>query len=213
MKEFAAILLAGGKSVRMGQDKAGLKIGDRTLLERTLQVLRPVASKTVVMLNSRQKIPDISAEFRDRAVVGRDSRSQQGPLQGIIDALPLLPPEAEYIYVVTCDLPYLTSDWLKTMRHSLDSTVDVVHAVDEAITNPLLALYRKRVLLRAPQILASKHRRPIKLWDGQRLVGIIPPENSPLVCKDINTPEDLKRARDYFSDTNRTNRAPIPKKR
>jgi len=126
---------------------------------------------------------------------GRDSCYEQGPLQGIADALPLLPDQIENIYVVTCDLPYLTEVWLTSMKEAFTEEVDVVHAVDDGITNPLLALYRKKVLVRAKELLDDNQRRPIRLWDGFRLVGMSPPPDDPMVCKDINTPEEFQQAK------------------
>ncbi len=200
MNQFSAILLAGGQSTRMGEEKTGMVLGGRTLLERSLDSLVPVVSSIALMLNQKQQIPIIPPAFSSRIQIGRDTQPRQGPLQGIADALPFLPVDAKYIYVVTCDLPYLTSDFLISMRQEMTTEVDVVHAKDENITNPLLALYRKKVLMRAPSILASGRKRPIMLWEGQQLAALCPPAHAPLVCRDINTQEELAEARRRFSD-------------
>jgi len=194
MEHFAAILLAGGESLRMGKNKASMLIDGQTLLERTLSILDPVVSHIIVMLNPHQSIPPVQRSFAEKTKFGRDSRRKQGPLQGIADGLPLIPDNIDCVFVVTCDLPYLTTEWLSSMKAALVEEIDVVHAVDEGITNPLLALYRRKVLLNADKLLADKQYRPIRLWDGFRLVGLSPPSDNPKVCKDVNTPEEFMNA-------------------
>lgn len=202
--KLAAILLAGGISTRMGKEKATLKIGGQTILERTLNILSSLVFQTVVMMSKDQEIPAFLTNFAEKVVVGRDSRPQKGPLQGIVDALPLLPPESEFIYLVACDLPYLNAEWLGSMQQKMSSEVDVVHAVDEGITNPLLALYRKEVLENASYVLHSGHPRPLNLWEGKRLTGITAPSHQHLVCKDANTPEDFAEALSYYKHQNQS---------
>ena len=183
----------------MGKNKAEMEICGKTLLERTLEIMEPVVNKMVVMLNPTQAEPVVRGTVANMISFGRDSRQKQGPLQGIADALPLLPEQIENIFVVTCDLPYLTEEWLISMKEAFTEDVDVVHAVDDGITNPLLALYRKKVLWRANDLLADNQRRPIRLWDGFRLVGMSPPPDDPMVCKDINTPEEFQQAKRALS--------------
>ena len=202
MEPYAAILLAGGQSLRMGETKSEMKIGRHTLLERTIRVLAPVVNQIVIMLNPSQAVPKITGLLSDKISFGRDSVQKRGPLQGIADALPLLPDDVDRIYVVTCDLPYLTEDWLKSMKDAFKEGVDVVHAVDDNITNPLLALYRREVLMKAKKLLDSNQRRPIRLWDGFQLVGLSAQPDNPMVCKDINTPGEFELAKQALSIPN-----------
>ena len=197
-KQYGAILLAGGLSSRMGQDKASLEIGGQTMLERLLLVLRPIVAETVVMRAPGQILPRVAKELQDWIRVGWDSVEKRGPLQGIVDALPLLSSEIDKVFLLTCDLPYLTGEWLQTMRDIMTDEYDLVCTEEDNITNPLLALYRRPVLEPAAKLLAEGKRRPLLLWDGWRMARLSSPEETPWICKDVNTPDEFKKAKTYF---------------
>jgi len=142
-KQYGAILLAGGLSSRMGRDKASLEIGGQTMLERLLLILRPLVAETVVMRAQGQILPRISRELQDWIKLGTDSVAERGPLQGIVDALPLLSSEVDKVFLLTCDLPYITEEWLQTLSDIMTDEYDLVCTEEGNITNPLLALYRR----------------------------------------------------------------------
>jgi len=154
-KHYGAILLAGGQSSRMGQDKAALEIEGQTMLERLLVTLRPLVAETVVIRAAGQTLPRISQELKAWIKLGWDAEEGRGPLQGIVDALPLLSLEIDKVFLLTCDLPYLTAEWLQTLRDIMTDEYDIVCTEEDKITNPLLALYRRPVLEPAAQLLAS----------------------------------------------------------
>ncbi len=201
MNEHGAILLAGGQSSRMGRDKAGLQIGGQTLLERLIRTVSPLVSHIVTMLSFEQKLPFIPPTLRNLIDAGRDSKAGQGPMRGIVDALPLLSSNVNIVFVLTCDLPYLTTAWLMTMQQSLSRDIDIVCADNNGFINPLIAVYRKDVLSRAPDILASGQRSCLALLNEQSLIRLPAPPNNPLVCQDINTPEEYQEALRNLSAT------------
>ena len=195
---YGAILLAGGMSSRMGRDKASLVIDGCTMLERLLFILRAFVAETVVMRAPGQTLPQISQELKNWICFSRDSLAEQGPLQGIVDALPLLSSEIDKVFILTCDLPYLTGEWLQTLDDILTSEYDIVCSEEDNITNPLLALYRRPVLKMGTKLLAEGNRRPILLCDGWRMVSVSAPKETPWICQDTNTPEEYKEAQAYF---------------
>ena len=203
MKElFGAILLAGGLSSRMGQDKASLEIEGQTLLERLLFILHSIVDEAVVVRAPGQSIPSINKELETWIKVGWDSVSGRGPLQGIVDALPLLDPKIEKIFILTCDLPYLTSDWLQTLRDVMTEEYDIICTEENNITNPLLGIYRRPVLEPAAKIISNGGRRPLLLWNGWRMAKLSCPEETPWICKDTNTPLEFKNAKKFFKKIN-----------
>ena len=201
-KLFGAILLAGGLSSRMGQDKASLEIEGQTLLERLLSILYPIVEETVVVRAPGQTIPRINKELETWIKVGWDSVSGRGPLQGIVDALPLLDPKIEKIFILTCDLPYLTSDWLQTLRDVMSEEYDIVCTEENNITNPLLGIYRRPVLEPAAKIISDGGRRPLLLWNGWRMAKLSSPKETPWICSDANTPLEFQNAKNYFKKIN-----------
>ena len=197
-KQYGAILLAGGLSTRMGNDKASLEIEGQTLLERLLLILRPLVSETVLVRAQGQSIPRITEELKNWIKVGWDSVSGQGPLQGIVEALPLFGPNIKIIYLLSCDLPNLTTEWLQTLKDILTDEYDIICTEEDNIKNPLLAIYRRPVLESAEKILSSGKHRPLFLWEGWRLGVLSAPKETPWICKDANTPEEFQKAKDYL---------------
>ena len=184
----------------MGTDKAKLILGGKCILEGILQAARQVSSRIVIMRTSGQDLPEMPASLLDQVRVAHDRVEGQGPLQGIADALVHFPEQTEQVFVLTCDLPYLSVQWLQTLESSLTDEWDAVCTLSEGIANPLLALYRWPVLLRAPVLLQTGQRRPIALWEGWRIRHLEVSSESPLVVRDMNTPDDYARARQYFNE-------------
>ncbi len=109
------VVLAGGQSRRMGRDKALLRLEDgRTLLERTVRVLRTVGLDNVLLSVSS---PERALALREAAPavaalpVVADDAPGRGPLGGLVAALRARPGHA--VLLVACDLPHLDSHALR----------------------------------------------------------------------------------------------------
>ena len=178
-EKYGAIVLAGGRSSRMGKDKASLKISGKSMIERLLLELSPIVSQVVVIKAPGQTIPNIPKELKDRTLVGWDSVKDLGPLQGIVDALPLLNSEIDKVFLLTCDLPYITTNWFQTLKDVMTDEFDMVCTEENEIINPLLAIYRRPVLEPASKLLAEGKSRPIYLWEGWRMAHLSAPKETP----------------------------------
>ncbi len=88
-ENYGAIILAGGQSSRMGKDKASLEISGKSMVERLLLELSPIVAEIVLIRAPGQSIPNIPVELENRTLIGWDSVKDRGPLQGIVDGLPL----------------------------------------------------------------------------------------------------------------------------
>ena len=200
-EKYGAIILAGGRSSRMGKDKASLKISGKSMIERLLLELSPIVAQVVVIRAPGQTIPNIPKELKDRTLVGWDSVKDRGPLQGIVDALPLLNSEIDKVFLITCDLPYITTNWFQTLKDVMTDEFDMVCTEENEIINPLLAIYRRPVLEPASKLISEGKRRPISLWEGWRMARLSAPNETPWICRDVNTPEEFKKAKTYFANT------------
>ena len=202
MKEqYGAIILAGGQSSRMGKDKASLEISGKSMVERILFKLSPLVDEVVVIRAPGQNMPSIPEELKDKIRVGWDSVKGRGPLQGIVDALPLLNSTIDKVFILTCDLPYITTEWLQTLKDVMTDEFDFVCTEENEIDNPLLAIYRRPVLEPASKLLSEGQRRPISLWEGWRMARLSAPEETPWICRGVNTPEEFKEAQNYIRNT------------
>tara|TARA_B100000945_G_C20258350_1_gene538028 strand:- start:50 stop:655 length:606 start_codon:yes stop_codon:yes gene_type:complete len=197
-ENYGAIILAGGQSSRMGMDKATLEISGKSIVERLLIKLSPIVDEVVVIRAPGQDMPHFPEEFKNRIKEGWDSVKGQGPLQGIVDALPLLKPEIDKVFLLTCDLPYITTEWLQNLKDIMTEEFDIVCTEENDIINPLLAIYRRPVLEPSSKLLSEGKRRPISLWEGWRMARLSAPKETPWVCRDVNTPEEFREAKKYF---------------
>jgi molybdopterin-guanine dinucleotide biosynthesis protein A len=191
----SGILLAGGRSRRMGQDKAFVKFGGVFLLQHVLAVLSQAAAEVVVVRAPDQPLPELEVRPGTTLRVVRDSVSDQGPLQGLADGVQALKAAPEAVFVLSCDLPRLGPEWLHKLQQHLTGEWDVVGTETEGIPNPLLALYRLAVLQQAPELVRRGEQRPITLWSGFRTRLLRPQPSEALLVRDANTPEELEQRR------------------
>jgi molybdopterin-guanine dinucleotide biosynthesis protein A len=97
----AAIVLCGGKSSRLGRDKASEIVGGRTLVERVVHSLAQVAGEIILVQAPDQ--PDYSLTIPVKFV--RDSQPDLGPLMGLDAGLRAV--RSAYLWAVACDMPFL----------------------------------------------------------------------------------------------------------
>jgi molybdopterin-guanine dinucleotide biosynthesis protein A len=130
---FSAVILAGGKSSRMGCDKAFLEIGGQTLLARQIQIVRE-AGATEVFISGRTGV-DYSA-FGCRVL--HDQFPDAGPLAGIHAAL--LAVSNPLLFALAVDLPEMTSAFLRGLAAKSIAGAGVIPRVAGQI-EPLAAIY------------------------------------------------------------------------
>ena len=108
--EVGAVVLAGGRSRRMGRDKALLLIAQETYLERTVRVLASLAQPIVVVAAPGQRLP----ELVDIEVV-RDEVPFEGPLMGLLRGLRALQGRCSAAAVCATDHPRLQPSVLRRL--------------------------------------------------------------------------------------------------
>jgi len=199
---ITTLILAGGRSSRMGQDKASLKLGKNSVLENLLETAFQISGHAVVMRAPEQQHLSIKKELRDKITIGFDQIEGEGPLKGIADSLPHLPQQSDRIFVITCDLPFLSILWLDALNNALTEEYDVVCTETGNITNALLAIYRPQVLKIAPKILLEGKRRPVDLLKGWRVKKLPPMHDFQIEVKDMNTPLEYEKAKLQFLKSN-----------
>jgi molybdopterin-guanine dinucleotide biosynthesis protein A len=194
--QVSAIILAGGKSSRMGRDKALLQFGDETLLERLVRVVDPLVARLVIVLSQTLNLPHGLKFNSQKTSIGRDTLKEQGPLQGIADAYALLPAAAQFIFVVSCDLPFISRRWLHKLLKEIrqNDELDAVCSQQDGIINPLVSIYRKRTLGKAQTLLNQGKRSCQALLDDNNILPIEPSADEKILISNINTPEDYYQA-------------------
>jgi molybdenum cofactor guanylyltransferase len=105
--KITCAILAGGKSTRMGQDNATLKIGDRYLINLVYDIVKEVFDRVIILSRFHDAIEGINAP------VLKDALPYGGSMTGIASGL--LYSETPYIFVVGCDMPFLSAEAFKFM--------------------------------------------------------------------------------------------------
>ena len=185
------IILAGGLSSRMGQDKASLPWGDSDLLHAVLERLAPVCRKLIVVSNTVRNI-----RFPEVTVVA-DHYKLCGPLGGMQAGLTAS--DADYNFIAACDMPYLNTaavQFIKEAAVGYDAAVPYI----DGHYNPLHAVYRQTCLPYIDRMLADGNYRILNFYSQIRLRHILPDELQAFdpelrtLCN-VNTPTDYESLR------------------
>lgn len=181
---LCGLVLAGGRSSRMGADKASMTHPDgRTLAKRAVDLLRAAGCGEVfVSLRTDQEIPK---GFLEEPRLIRDADDSRGPLSGILSAM-ATKPDADWL-VVACDLPRLDEATLTNLLMSVrEGDVFLAYRSEfDGLPEPLCTWYSAA----AREILIAAERpcpRKILLRNGCRLLE--PVQTGAL--DNANTPEE-----------------------
>ncbi len=167
--EAGAIILAGGRSSRMGSPKAELDWHGSTLLRRVTGLAqRTVDGPVVVVRAPGQELPEIHPSIE----VVSDQREGRGPLQGLAAGLTAIGDRAEAAYVSSTDVPLLHPAFVRRVVGALDDQVDVVLPEVGGYRQPLSAAYRIRLLSTVEELIAADRMRPAFLFERSRVLHL-----------------------------------------
>jgi len=191
---ITAFILAGGKSTRMGADKAFVALDGRTLLQRALELARSVTSD-VRIVGDPQKF----APFAPFAPIVEDVFPNCGPLGGIHAALRSSQTELNLILAV--DVPFVPPALLQYLieraRKSASATVTVAQSGGRY--QPLCAIYKNEFADAAEVALREGRYKINALFEATSTQLVTDGELesagfSPKMFRNLNTPEELAEA-------------------
>ena len=195
----SGVLIAGGKSRRMGQDKRFLMVGGERLFDRTLSVLMDTFTETIVVLAE----PLDTLDVRGCRVV-YDAIPNTGSLGGLYTGL--MAASHSRVFAVACDMPFLEAAVIRYML-SYDAAADVVVAELAGRFQPMHAVYSG---LCAPVLKEMAERHDLKIQklfcrEGLRATVLGADDFSSVQSglrsfQNINTPEDLALPEATISD-------------
>jgi molybdopterin-guanine dinucleotide biosynthesis protein A len=193
MLDVEGFILVGGRSSRMGTDKARLQFDGQTSVERIAAELCSVTSR--ISLVGRGP-----AAFGPDVRIIPDTHQQWGALGGIHAALGAC--AADWALIVACDLPFVTRDLcsrLLTLGQP-ESPDAVVPIQPDGRPQPLCALYRREsCLLEAEELIAGGEHTPRALLANVKTRWVRPEELNDLPGAEnfffnVNTPADYEQA-------------------
>jgi molybdopterin-guanine dinucleotide biosynthesis protein A len=164
MPVAAGIVLAGGRSTRMGTAKAALEWHGSTLLRHVVGlVARGVDGPVVVVRAPGQALPTLTVEVE----VVEDAREGRGPLQGLAAGLAAV--DAPVAYASSTDAPLLHPAFVRRVLRALGDDVDVVLPRAHGYPQPLAAAYRTALRETIERRLAEDLVRLGDLFDDCRV--------------------------------------------
>jgi molybdopterin-guanine dinucleotide biosynthesis protein A len=164
--DAAGIVLAGGRSSRMGTSKAALEWHGSTLLRRiTGIVARSVDGPVVVVRAPGQELPELAGDVE----VVEDAREGKGPLQGLAAGLAAVGDRAALAFVSSTDVPLLHPRFVRVVLAALDDDADVALPHVGGFPHPLSAAYRVSLTEAVERLVAEDRMRPAFLFEACRV--------------------------------------------
>jgi molybdenum cofactor guanylyltransferase len=162
MSDTAGIVLAGGRSSRMGTPKAALEWHGSTLLRRTAGILARVADGPVVVVRAPgQTLPELPPAVE----VVDDPREGLGPVQGLAAGLAAVAGRAGIAFVCSTDLPFLHPAFARRVLRAAADGPDVALPVALGYPQPLAAAYRTALAPVAERLVRENRLRPAFLFE------------------------------------------------
>jgi len=193
--QLSGFVLAGGRSTRMGQDKATVTLNGTTLLQHALAALNEVCSHVAIL--GRHEL------YGSLAPVYEDIFPGCGPLGGIHAALSSS--KTQFNLIIAVDTPFLAPEFLSYLAdRAIDSGAIVTTPEIDDYTQPLCTVYSLDFHAIAEQALRQGNYKIVPLFPKDRTLVIKESELKKFafaadMLENLNTPEDLARARRRFS--------------
>jgi len=167
--ESAGIVLAGGRSSRMGTPKAALEWHGSTLLRRIASILdRSVDGPVIVVRAPGQDLPALPTDIE----VVEDATEGRGPLQGLAAGLTAAREHADVAYATSTDVPFLHPRFIRRVLAAMHQDVEIVLPHIGGYPQPLAAAYRVDLVERVERLIAEDRMRPAFLFDVSRVVRL-----------------------------------------
>jgi molybdenum cofactor guanylyltransferase len=192
--KITAIILAGGKSSRMGQDKAMIPVDGTPLLLRVYQVAAACADTVYVVTPWQERYQELlpTCEFiREAPLDSDDGGHTHGPLVGFAQALVQV--RTEWVLLLACDLPKLRVEvlqaWIEGLENKREEAIAALVQHDQIGWEPLCGFYRRSCLSELNKFI-NQGGRSFQQWLNQNPVDILPSANIDMFFN-CNTPQDL----------------------
>lgn len=191
---LGVLILSGGRSRRMGEDKARLPFRGTTMLDFVIRRFQPLSSSIVV---SGPSAPDLELEFPAVRWL-QDEHPDRGPLEGMRVGFRFLQPRCQMVWVQPCDSPLVSLPLVRAMVDWAADDQAVVARLGQRVWG-IPAIYRPGSALEQIEQLLQEGERAVQQlvqrlktkWVDETSVRSIDPELNSFF--NVNTPEDYRR--------------------
>lgn len=182
-KSISAVILAGGKSRRMGANKAFLEWKGMRFIER-LQETLAACFDTVCISGAKA----LYASYNEHCI--EDVYGNIGPLGALASVFDAL--DSDWIFVVSCDTPTIEVDLLDKLLLELDETADAVLCKANGRLMPLVGVYHRRSLAVMKEKIEMKSYRMMDFLNEINYKELLLDTQQERQVQNINTAEDFK---------------------
>ncbi|MBA2872088.1 molybdopterin-guanine dinucleotide biosynthesis protein A [Anoxybacillus calidus] len=166
MKQIAGAVLAGGESRRFGSPKAFAKREENYFFQFAVNALRPFVQDIYIVSH-----PSLVSRFQqmtiDKVVIDEEMYRGQGPLAGIYTVMQRT--DAEWVFVLPCDMPYIRASTVAKMMEYIDEQFDIIVSAHFGDIQPLVGIYHRRTVEHIEQLLETKNNRMMSLLECCRV--------------------------------------------
>lgn len=182
-KDITGIILAGGKSSRMGTDKGFLVLKNKPFIQYSIDALKPLVSK-IMIVSDDTKYDAFGIKRID------DSTKNAGPVAGICSGLEAS--STPYNLILSCDIPLINSEILQKLIDGIDDSSEIIQIESQGKTMPLIALYKKHVKNTFNEFLKADERRLRIVINSCETKNIILEKKYEFSTMNVNTQNDFK---------------------
>lgn len=190
-KNITGIILAGGKSSRMGTDKGFLILNDKLFIQYSIDALKPLVSELIIVSDN----PDYDMLGLKRVI---DITKDAGPVSGIYSGLEAS--SNEYNLILSCDIPLITSEVLEKLIDAYDESSEIIQVESKGKTMPLIALYKTQVKDKFKRYLEQDERRLRVVIKACKFKNVALEGKDQISTLNVNTKEELKQIEDDCND-------------
>ena len=149
-KDVTGIILSGGKSSRMGTNKSLLKIGDNTVIEIMVRLMKSLFQNVIISTNTKEEYSFLNCPM------AADIYIHAGPLAGIHAAL--MESTTERNFVISCDVPLMSREMIEYfVEYKTEEPILISRAA--GYLQPLVGIYKKRLLPLIENILSENENK------------------------------------------------------
>ena len=204
MNERTAIILAGGKGVRIGRTvKAFLRLSDKTLIERVVESVQPLVDQMVVVIGRDSPEETFRKMLPERTEIYIDEGEREGALVGLLTGLRKA--KFEYSLVLPCDSPFVNREVVKLLFSEATGMDAAIPLWPNGFIEPLHAVYKTKPSQKNAEKALKEGNRIRDMINLLRKVRYIPIEKIREIDREllsfynINTRRDLEKAAEVYS--------------
>ena len=190
---LSVAIIAGGKSVRMGRDKAFVKLAGKPLIRHVIERSRNLGqTETILIANQSERYRHLGLP------VFSDVCPNKGSLGGIYTALTYA--QSPHTLVIACDMPFIKTELLRFMIAQISDAIDIVAPRVGGYPQGLHAIYSQSCRQPIQEQLAANRLKVIRFYDRMRVRYLDENDYEPYDVDgrsfvNLNTPEELQQAR------------------